>query len=559
MPIEKPAKPKNQDNSEKSMRALYILQRLISADFVKADQLAEELFISKSLLTGELKLLRAELETYDLELKAVPHYGLSLGGSEWNKRRCLSYFLRKSAHFDWYSTPIIQNLIPMDIHKAVGRILKEYCQSTSYMITDDAFKALQLHIAIMVYRIRSQSGLSTWQVPVQEEIKQLNQAQDLLDQLEREFQICINENEQEYLQVQLAGKRYYDEAGSPVVTDEIMELVSRMLARIKEHFHTDFFENFDLRIQLGLHLVPLLMRLKYHINMTNSLLGEIKSQYLLPFDMAIEACHVLEEEGYQISEDEISYLALYITMALDQKVVPKKKRILIVCQSSKISAKILRQQLKSRFSAYISQIEECPLRQLTAERAQQFDYVFATTPIDMALTVPVIQVQQFLNESQFHHIGNALNTPMAGCEGYFDPQLFITDCALETREEIIVELTKTIGCQRKLPADFLEKVLLRESYGGTDFGNMVAVPHPTAPVTADTFICVCILKKPILWSREKVQLVLLTSVQKKKEAAPVELYRLISHIAGNRETVRRLLKSRSLPEFLTVLRSPPAL
>jgi lichenan operon transcriptional antiterminator len=48
----------------------------------------------------------------------------------------------------------------------------------------------------------------------------------------------------------------------------------------------------------------------------------------------------------------------------------------------------------------------------------------------------------------------------------------------------------------------------------TNFGGSAAFPHPNRIMTLDTFVSVCVLKKPVQWGNGKVQLILLSSFEK---------------------------------------------
>ncbi|MCB6745976.1 transcriptional antiterminator, partial [Anaerostipes hadrus] len=50
----------------------------------------------------------------------------------------------------------------------------------------------------------------------------------------------------------------------------------------------------------------------------------------------------------KVNEDEISYLAIHIAIALER--MRKKKRVLVVCETGVGSAKILSYQLENRFA-----------------------------------------------------------------------------------------------------------------------------------------------------------------------------------------------------------------
>jgi lichenan operon transcriptional antiterminator len=72
-------------------RVLYILKSIImSEDFIASEQLANELFVSKSTIDNDLKQVEKLLEKYDLKLFKKQNYGIKLVGDEIKIRFCLS-------------------------------------------------------------------------------------------------------------------------------------------------------------------------------------------------------------------------------------------------------------------------------------------------------------------------------------------------------------------------------------------------------------------------------------------------------------------------------------
>lgn len=69
---------------------------------MKIDQLADELFVSRSTLQNDLKDVKVVINRYNLHLKRKPNYGLKISGSEKNIRYAISDLLFKRSHPDGY-------------------------------------------------------------------------------------------------------------------------------------------------------------------------------------------------------------------------------------------------------------------------------------------------------------------------------------------------------------------------------------------------------------------------------------------------------------------------
>lgn len=72
-------------------RVDYLLNDLLSrADWITVDDLANILFVSRNVITGDLKQVAATLERFGLTLEKRPHYGIRVTGPEMSRRLCLA-------------------------------------------------------------------------------------------------------------------------------------------------------------------------------------------------------------------------------------------------------------------------------------------------------------------------------------------------------------------------------------------------------------------------------------------------------------------------------------
>lgn len=136
----------------------------------------------------------------------------------------------------------------------------------------------------------------------------------------------------------------------------------------------------------------------------------------------------------------------------------------------------------------------------------KIDYVFTTVPLHLKLPVPVFEVSLLLEDweiSKYRHIlqGEGENFHLQ----YFKENLFCGKIAAATKEEALASMCQTVAEYIPLPADFLDSVLAREEMGQTDFGNLMAIPHPSRIMGTEKFVSVAVLAKPIWWGHNDVQ------------------------------------------------------
>lgn len=75
-------------------RVFYILVMLLSqVDYIKLEDIADELFVSKYTITGDLHRVEVLLGEYSLEILRRPNYGIKVTGRETDIRNCMAHIL----------------------------------------------------------------------------------------------------------------------------------------------------------------------------------------------------------------------------------------------------------------------------------------------------------------------------------------------------------------------------------------------------------------------------------------------------------------------------------
>ena len=540
-------------------RILYLLSCFLnSEDYVKLDDLSSFLFISRNALTGDLKKAEDMLSKYCVRLVRKPHYGIRAEGTEFDKRLCIANYLMKPDF-------ILQghrrrSTIEM---KSIGDILQTCIRDHNIKLSEVLFQNLIIHIYIAVKRMKAGLSMTCEEADFFHSgfgEKEMVIAQDLAKGLEQSLGITFTQPEIKYMAIHLAGKRSIgEEEGDKLKTEipgRLMVLVTNMLQSVYDSFKIDFRHNHDLIISLSQHMVPLDIRIRYDMGIDNPLLEETKKNYYLAYAIAKQACIVLKEYYHKsLSEDEIGFIALLFALALEQKKGNNgKKNILIVCASGKGSAQLLTYRYKEEFGNYLNQVYTCNTHELDNFDLSKVDYIFTTVPLEITVPVPVISVKDFLADREILAVKKILFMGNKSfLHEFYDSRLFFTDIQGEKKEEIIKELCRRIGTVRQLPEGFYEAVLKREQIAQTDFGNLAALPHPYKTLSEENFVCVGILRKPILWNTNQVQAVFLVSIGEAEQEQLQAFYQLTMNLLLNQKGVLRLIKEASFETLMELL------
>ena len=326
---------------------------------------------------------------------------------------------------------------------------------------------------------------------------------------------------------------------------------------IYREFHVDFRNDFHLRMELNRHMVPFVLRMKYHMILRNPMLEEIRKNYVLSYTMASQAAIALGEYFQQsISEDEIAGLAEVLELALEQQENEQKKfSILIVCASGKTSSEILRYKYCREFKEYIEKIYVCNLYELENFPFEKVDYVFTTVHISSYVPVPILEIGSFLQDNDIDRVRKLfVRESKDFLQKYFKKELFFTDVEGKTKDEVLKNLCRKVEKEKGLPETFTASVLKREELTPTDYGNLVALPHPERAFQERAFVAVAVLKEPIFWFRQKVQVVFLTAIGREEDENLQQFYEATTDLILRPADVQNLIRHPDYDRLIQLLR-----
>ena len=545
-------------------RVTYLLSDLLyRTGWITIDDLAQILFVSRATVTEDLREVERRLGRFDLSVERRPRYGIRVVGQELKRRLCLAAVSAGGSIAAGAESPLVSH----DALDAIDACVAEATKRNGFQINALARQNLLVHIAVAVSRIREGCY-----VPMEDEqlgrivaTREFSVARDVARLVASRFDISLPDEEVAYIAIHLSGRQTLvdtsaEESGL-VISDEAWEVVQEMVEVVRRVFRFDFRGDLELLMNLARHVVPLAVRLRYHLKLENPILVEVKSRFSLAFSMALEASSVLAEKyGAVPSEDEVGYLALAFALALErQKTELPKKNILVVCATGAGSARLLEYRYRQEFGAYVDKIVTCDAAHVRHVDFTNIDYVFTTVPLAEKLPVPVREVGYFLEPDEVESVRALLTSrSRVDARSLFRRELYFDHLACTTREEALERLCARVASVEDVGPDFYELVARRERVASTAFGNRVAVPHPLEPASQRSFVAVALLDQPVRWGRQDVEVVLLLSLSEDAGDVPEGFQEALAELVLSAGAVDRLLADRgweTLMELLDSLRA----
>lgn len=540
--------PQTQDE-----RVFYLLEDLLGrVSWVTLEDLAQNLFVTTRTLSDDLRLVERELARFSMELVRKPRYGIRVQGSEMGRRLCLATVLSGRGLYGDRAAGI-------DFQGRLDRLAacaEQALANSGLQVSSVAYQNLIVHLAVALMRIDAGCYVP-WDASLDECMhgtQEYAAAHALASAIEQEFDIVLPEEEVLYISIHLSGRQTLPDAREDaglVISDEVWGVVENMLERVWEAFHIDLRGDLELRMNLARHIVPLSVRLTWHLRMENPLLQDIKTRFPLAYALAVNSSSVLEETfGAAPSEDEMGYIALTYALALERRQgAPAKKSILVVCASGQGSARLLEHRYRQQFGDYLEHIAVCDAARIGEQDFSSIDYVFTTVPLEVEVPVPVMMVRFFPDAQEAERVrdvlrGGALSSLVEPC---FDRARFFSHLACTDKQEALDELISRAIKTGLVDELFSKLVYRRENASATSFGNGVAMPHPLEPAGDETFVTVGILDRPIRWDEygHEVRVVFLVAFSRSGGEQSRALMDALAEIFMDREGLNLLMREQS--------------
>lgn len=537
------------EHQEERLREM--IRYVLDGDNITIEKLSLKMNFSISTVTKMTAEVKELLKKYDVSLLSKPYYGLNIEGKEINIRTLLS-----DCGFQVYNNKLkvnIPNISEEEVQQMEDIILR-YLNKNNVVIADRDINDLLARVVICMSRCKQKHYIEN--LAMQKNVRHHNFdiIYGILNEISQALDIELNDNEYNYVSIYSGFIIYNFNPENIVIKQDIQLFVQQVLEEISIVSGIDFTGQEHVINSLCMHLNILLTRINKNVILKNPLLQQIKSNYAMEMNYAIFLAKKIEETYHVIiSEDELGYLAMYFgAVKIKQK---NFKRIVILCNYGVGTAQLIGERIKQEFRE-LEVVGIYPIHYLQLAMAQDIDLIVSTIQIEnYEGDKPLLVVDNLLAIDSLVKIKEALYDRDSDIEKLAKN---FNSCAwyhikANSRDQVI----SCLG-QRMIEDGFINEAIVtsiheREKISSTDIGNMVAIPHTIFTQSFPSVIGIGILDKPILWDKERVQLVFMIcfdNADKANGSAFRHLYKAVKNIS----TVNKLIDSKSYDEFMQWLR-----
>ena len=405
-------------------RRLYIVQKLLMEDYVKVEDIARQLYVSKSTISKELSWSVRFLKSFDIEVVSTPKMGLIIQGREQDIRSAMVE-VHASQYHDFqqlYPLQEFNDLFYQDrqVYEDIRHHLLAIIRSSKITITDLASKEVATHICLLKNRIENHKAVQL-EERIQQEIRNTTDYQIAKQILWEDAYISSYVKADEMEVVELARKLLisrdidmrangYETLPLHIVLEN-SEIFHKIISDNANYagaslfdmeffkFYETDFESLQMRIYLQ-HLFDQTKRMKIVTYV------EGRENYLSPLSMEMARIMILrlqEMLGNKIQGDVIISYACLLDYMLKKIDFPfKRLRIAVTSTEGLVNSQYLRQNILASFQKYIEYMDVFNLYEMRRINFDNYDYVLHSGFIlYYNYPIPSVSYQHIIRENSY--------------------------------------------------------------------------------------------------------------------------------------------------------------
>lgn len=554
---------------------MFILNKLLFEQVpVLFDDLADELYVSRSTLSHDFKKIRVMLSEYNLSIESRANKGVYVSGEERDKRRfIMHYFLEnqflKTLHC-YVKFNFFDQTVPLE---EFARIVLDECQEANLKLSDFVLQNLVVHIALSMIRLKSGFEIKNIDCQMTDDAIERKVAQRILSKVSQVTNQEFPVQEIDYITLHLLAKSQQCQKNQKNISEEVLK---KSLFKTFQDLGLDDIYNFSSDFQLieGLitHLMTLQVRLESRITLNNPLVDEIKQNYSDIFFMTREILANMDMFiEWSISDDEIAYVSLHFLAAMERSKESTKFNILAICATGFGAAQMLRNRLETEFGKRVEVVDVIGYYELNQEKLKGIDFIVSAVDLsNLYFQIPVFKVSVFLKSDEMEMIRKALDQMQVSSHiqsskiskfennnfrQYFSKENFLI-CTKYDKENLLEKMIQglSVGESNEFEQSLLHGIKQREELSSVVFSEKIAVPHPIQPFGTEGKVSVAICKDSLFWDNQSshVQLVFLLSPSIYGNEGLATVTKKIVSLTENDELQNQLISCNNFEDFINI-------
>lgn len=551
----------------------YILNKLLfEQNEIYFDDLADEMFVSRSTLSADFKKIRKRFQTYHLKIESKANKGVFVTGTEQNKRRFIIDHFIDTGFMTVMHSYVSSDLLKITISfEELTLIVIDECREGCLKLSDFVIQNLVIHIALALRRVMEGFEISQIEEHINlQSVPERAVAARILNRITLATGINFPVDEIDYITLHLISKGR-GERGVPVDQAYKNRLRQELVLALDDVTQSADVKN-DFQLLEGLldHLMTLKIRLESRINLENPLSEDVLNDYSDMYALAQRLLMKMPSfSSYSLTVDENAYIALHFMAARERYKEEHKFNILVICATGYGSAQMLKSRIQNELGSLVHVVDVIGYYDITDEKLQGIDFIMSSIDLsNLIFNIPVYTVSVFLTEVELQKIRHNIShlaqkgassensIDVSPAEDYFedyfseDSVLFLSE---ESKESVVDKLLNSMANDEDVSYidDMKAMIARREQLSSVVFSETIAVPHPIKALSTHHRIGVAIVKDGVSWSPEfsKIHFVFLTSMSVYDNEGLPELASMIVDLIERKDIQEEMLNCQDYKEF----------
>ncbi|MBC2456072.1 BglG family transcription antiterminator [Clostridium beijerinckii] len=407
--------------SKEQRQIVIICELLTSKEPLKASYFCHKFNVVMGSVSLDIDNIEERLISKNLCVIRKRSYGISIQGSEWNKRNTLVelFFDFKPFEdliaflYDGKIDPIVKALFNIVFGNEAIIVVKNILKNIDFDYlkgNDVKYFSLFVQILLSMKKTKNEEIIYLPQ-EIKDNILSLDEYKKIqyLGEILKENNIEIPEDELVYLCLYLSDYKHFFNNKHFIESDINYENISKEVTEeISKKIYVDIAKDEQLIKDLAQHFRQTFYMLNLGLKVINPLINEIKEHYSELYKIIKSTCRLIfSRYNFKIPPEEVGYITMHIAVAVQkQQAMSKNIKVLVVCPSGIGTARILCSRVKAQFNE-IGAIDVVSLHDINSETDQNnYDLILSTVPVNFKKKDNLIVVSHFMTEADIENISN---------------------------------------------------------------------------------------------------------------------------------------------------------
>lgn len=548
-------------------RKYYVTMKLFeNPQYVSMEDISQELFISKGTVVNDINEIEPYLLKYGIKIVRKVKYGLHLQGDVKQIRAAQSAVLKKIV--GQQGEGLIEKSQPFfrDINlTALQHILIMVENQFGIVFADVSYFELIIQLAIIINQIKKGFVYKEADELVTDYEKEPEwiMCDFLIAQIEKTFAITLNDVDIKYIMMHLRSVKYQRnkrtiENNYQAIRDtapEMFDVMMQILESADDMYHVELTSDMNLISILFDHLKSMVKRARDEIYIENPILDAVKNNLMYEYEIASYIADCFSKQ-YKISltENEIGYITLYVGTSIEKMIkknTSRKVSAILVCATGIGTSQFLEAKLGRMFPNLVVE-DVIPVSRLETIVPNDRGFIISTVAIykegfDIVCVSPVLDendakiIQNHIKKILLPEKLDRHNYPYLG--RLINKNSTILKCDCKSKEEVIRLMGTRLNGEGYVDEEFIDSVFKREELASTSIGSLFAIPHGFEGHILKTGVGLITLTKPIIWGKEKVQIIFMLAMDSKSQVKFKSIFEEIADMTRDEDAVANLLEA----------------